>query len=409
MSELVFVELDKALASDIERLIECAPNPYSCAENQAWWLAAEVYHLLASRNSPSETLMRLIDGANGACTLPAIHMRSHVAEPAGSFVQPSPERGFDYGNSEADRLKRHFHTEWLCWIVSTLLNHEIAVHPSEHGGGQRFHLVSPVPSVDDPLRDVGASTGGGEFQQHADATIHHGLLTREEVEARLSALGTSIEIVAFRLGRSPQSIVEQMLCGRYLRVDATLLGNVIAGTTRTHVGTPRQLQAHLRKRGFAIEQFRRLACMPIAHIAGPADGNISNFVGTVAPPLHLDDEGNIVGTRINTAGGRMRYVGPDPMDDALFERFVHAVRAMPVHRILLRPGDVLFLPNDHFAGQRNVTHGRGRLSDDEYEIDVGGGVVTRRTHVRQYAQSRSRNGNKSFLESTGLRWTANGI
>lgn len=149
--------------------------------------------------------------------------------------------------------------------------------------------------------------------------------------------------------------------------------------------------------------------MPVAHMAGPADGDISNYVGAVAPPIHLDEQGTVIGTRINTARGRMRYVGPDPMGDALFRVFVDAVRTMPVHRVLLRAGDVLFLPNDHFAGQRNVTHGRGRLSDDEYRIDVGGGVFTRRTHVRQYAQSRLRNGSTSFLESTRLNRTAHGI
>ena len=41
-------------------------------------------------------------------------------------------------------------------------NYDALIHPSEHAGKNRFHLISPLNN-DEVLRNVGASTGGRTF------------------------------------------------------------------------------------------------------------------------------------------------------------------------------------------------------------------------------------------------------
>ena len=45
---------------------------------------------------------------------------------------------------------------------ATLFNYDALIHPSEHAGKNRFHLISPLNN-DEVLRNVGASAGGGNF------------------------------------------------------------------------------------------------------------------------------------------------------------------------------------------------------------------------------------------------------
>jgi hypothetical protein len=95
----------------------------------------------------------------------------------------------------------------------------------------------------------------------------------------------------------------------------------------------------------------------------------------------------------------MIYVGRNPEHARLFERFIDLVRSVPVSAVLMQPGDYLFLPNAYFYVNSNVTHGRGQLSDTEYNIPIANGKVGRRIHCRQYAVSRSRSGLPSFLST----------
>lgn len=49
--------------------------------------------------------------------------------------------------------------------------------------------------------------------------------------------------------------------------------------TQTHIGTPKLLQKHLEENFFSKDDILAISKMPIAHIAGMADGEISGFVG----------------------------------------------------------------------------------------------------------------------------------
>ncbi len=281
--------------------------------------------------------------------------------------------------------------------MSILLNHGVAIHPSEHGGKNRFHLISPIPAADKELRDVGASTGGGKFPQHSDAIVYHEMTNVDAVDATLAALGADVATVAKILNRSAAKVYDEVLCKKFLCVDMTVLGGVLNLNTRTHVGLPETLDAHPRANAITIEEIAVLAGMPVARLTGPAGDEISGFVGNIRPPLYLGADQGIVGSCINSAPGRMIYVGKSEAGQKIFNRFIELVRTVPVCEVLLLPGDYLFLPNAFFAGNSNVTHGRGKLTDSEYHIPIADGRYGRRLHCRQYAASRNRALKKPFL------------
>ena len=258
-------------------------------------------------------------------------------------------------------------------------------------------MISPIPKDDDRLRNIGASTGGGQFYQHSDATVFNDFRTQGNFKQKLSKLGTTVEIVADRLSKTPSQVLEEALCDKYVRVDATILSGILNLSTTTHVGTSTQLQAHLTENGFSKDQICTLSRIPVAHIAGPADGQISGFVGEIAGPVVLDKHNNIIGTRVNGAEGRMVYVGDNELEEKLFEEFLFLLRTMPVHEILLDSTKLLFMPNAFYLNQSNVTHGRGKLDQSEYNIKIGGVAAYRRMHCRQYAKSRSRDNKEGFM------------
>ena len=76
---------------------------------------------------------------------------------------------------------------------ATLFNYDALIHPSEHAGKNRFHLISPLNN-DEVLRNVGASTGGGNFYQHNDATVYTGMKDQSDIEARLNTFNTNLKL-----------------------------------------------------------------------------------------------------------------------------------------------------------------------------------------------------------------------
>lgn len=137
--------------------------------------------------------------------------------------------------------------------------------------------------------------------------------------------------------------------------------------------------------------------MPIAHIAGPADGEISGYVGEINRIIDVDGNGNILSTCLNGADNRLIYVGDSEEDQMLFERFLALLRTVPTYQFLLTSSDLLFIPNTSYGKQTNVTHGRGRLADDEYSIPIGENRFGRRMHCRQYVSSRTRDQKASYF------------
>ena len=109
---------------------------------------------------------------------------------------------------------------------ATLFNYDALIHPSEHAGKNRFHLISPLNN-DEVLRNVGASTGGGNFYQHNDATVYTDMKDQSDIEARLKTFNTNLEIVSNRLNKSVERIVSEITCGKFTRVDALLLKGVL--------------------------------------------------------------------------------------------------------------------------------------------------------------------------------------
>ncbi len=398
-TDIAVIYVDDGIRNAIENYIGTlnGRNPYVSSQQDVEEAAHSIWTILASGRSSTEELCDFIATANTAGNVPPVLIKNFAREPSRSWVMPDDERGFDYANNEKDRMKKYFFTEWASWIVATLLNHENTVHPSEHGGGNRFHLVSPISSDGGRLRDVGASTGGGKFYQHSDATVFNDFPDENAFLERLALLDTDIDRLESALGRPRGDIVAQVLCRKYVRVDATMLAGIYNKDTMTHIITPMALQHFLAGRGYDDTALRRLAGMPVAQIAGPADGDISGFIGTVTPPLQLDPSGAIFGTCINLAEGRMKYVGKSDEDEALFERFVYDARQAPVTEILIEQSDALFFPNAAYGTQQNVTHGRGALKDSDYRIEVEPDVFVRRAHCRQYLVSRFREGKPAFI------------
>ncbi|MCV2884443.1 hypothetical protein OE749_07030 [Aestuariibacter sp. AA17] len=375
-------------------------NPYLCGNEVIVGFALHALNFLKkirkdkSSSDPVNTLLRLISESHTNGDLPVIYFTNTPEEPRDKILDFNEERGFNYALNKYDRLKESFLSEWTSWLISTLLNHDDVVHPSEHGGGNRFHLISPK---EEKLRKVGASTGGGRFFQHSDGTVYTELDSEDALKAKLDELNTDIDTVANRLSKSPEDVVSEVLSGKYTRVDATILKGILNLKTKTYISTPTLLQRSLVKDGFSNEELKRLSNMPIAHIAGPADGEISGFVGEINYPIYLDSDSNIIGTCTNASEGRMKYVGSDVQDAELFEKFLATLRKMEVIEFFLKPGDLLFIPNSCYQNQPNATHGRGELDDGEYKIPVGKGRYSRRMHCRQYASSRRRSALPSLL------------
>lgn len=385
------------IATDLSR-----ENPYTCDSGITRELAYDMWNSLRDHSDDADIagLTDIIKAANEpGGGLPPFALRNGPQDPREQLLDPDNRTGYAYGTNADDRQKIGFVTEWFCWCMTILLNHDAVIHPSEHGGNNRFHLISPIPFAEKELRDIGASTGGGKFPQHSDATVYHEIQDADALVSTLSQMGTDVETVAKILDRKVVEVSEQILCEKFLRVDMTVLGGVLNLSTRTHVGLPDALEAHLRANGMTGDDIVALARMPVAHLAGPADGEISGFVGNICPPLYLDKAEQIIGSCINGAPGRMVYVGKNDNDQQIFERFIGLVQTAPVTEVLLLSGDYLFLPNAFFAGNSNVTHGRSKLTDSEYRIPIGDDRFGRRLHCRQYAASRARARQQPFLET----------
>ena len=52
-------------------------------------------------------------------------------------------RGFNYGEDEHDRMKNIFMQNGSHGFCHTF-NYDALIHPSEHAGKNRFHLISPL-------------------------------------------------------------------------------------------------------------------------------------------------------------------------------------------------------------------------------------------------------------------------
>lgn len=359
-------------------------NPYDCKQVHAESLSRFIYETLKSAaDEEAQKLYRLIELIQGSSLLPVppVHIKNFAGEPFRTLLPPRNPRGFDYSSNPYDRMKRYFYTEWVSWAVALLFRYTNIIHPSEHGGKNRFHMVSPISDVDH--RSLSASTGGGEFLQHNDATVYTSIETLDELETHLQHLGTSIPKSAQVLGLSEDEFVSQVLCGRYSRVDATMLTGIVNKNTKTLITTPRMLQTYLTKQSFHKEDLQALAKIPIAHIAGPADGEISGYVGNITPPVLLNESGDIVGTCINLAPRRMVYVGDNEKEKALFDKFCGYVRDSPNIEVLIEASDILLFPNLAFGEQSNVTHGREKIATESYNVEVDG-VTLRRSLCRQY-------------------------
>ncbi|WP_230202496.1 hypothetical protein [Paenibacillus ihumii] len=377
-------------------------NPYTCDETKVYSFAESmVYELLEhaskGRDPHAEKLIMMIKRANSGDNIPPLFIRNTPFDPLNSLLPAENRTGFNYGGNENDRMKQFFYAEWISWLFAALFNHESVLHPSEHGGNNRFHFITPVSFEDEKLRDTGASTGGGEFYQHSDATVYTELENEEDIQIRLAKFNSSLSVVSERLKRPVAQIVSEMTSRKFTRVDALLLKGILNKSTKTHIGTPKLLQEHLESNGFSKEQMWALSKMPIAHIAGPADGEISGYVGEINQIISVDDNGDILSTCLNGAESRMIYVGSSEEDERLFDTFLGLLRTMPTYHFLLTSSDLLFIPNSSYGKQTNVTHGRGRLTDDEYRIPIGENKFGRRMHCRQYVSSRARDHKASYF------------
>ncbi|MDD9885391.1 MAG: hypothetical protein OXU62_12830 [Gammaproteobacteria bacterium] len=378
-------------------------NPYTCDVSTAHRFARKFWEFLTTfyRNVPStkhglRELIKIILLSNTKGNIPAIFLQNIPTEPADSFLVPGKTRGFDYAHNPFDRMKKYYYSEWCSWLIACVLNHDATIHPSEHGGNNRFHLISPIPGADKKLRNIGASTGGGKFFQHSDATVFTDLSTIEDIRERLYHCNTTIESVCVATNKPVDQIVAEITCRKFARVDATLLKGVLNLNTKTNIATPRMLQKSLQDDGFSKRDLVRLSRMPIAHIAGPADGAISGYIGEIAPPIIFDGK-RLIGTCINSAETRMVYVGESSDDANLFSKFITNVRNMDTISFLLTGTDLLFIPNACYLDQTNYTHGRERLGGNEYNIPIAGGQFSRRMHCRLYAKSFRRDNEASIL------------
>ncbi|MFC4075316.1 hypothetical protein [Salinithrix halophila] len=402
--EILEIMLSEYVSNQINRIIESElkeHNPYFCDESVVFSFAQTVFTCLEDYSKrhqcpDTEKLITIIKEAHSGGNIPPLFIRNTPCDPVETLLPAENRKGFDYGESEHDRMKLYFYSEWVTWLFATLLNHDALVHPSEHGGKNRFHLISPVNNHEN-LRNVGASTGGGNFYQHNDATVHTEVKNQSDVEERLKAFKTDLNTTSRRLNKPVETIISEITCGKFTRVDALLLKGILNLQTETHIGTPRLLQKHLEENSFNKDDILSLSQMPIAHIAGMADGKISGYVGEINRIINLDKDGTIIATCLNGAENRLIYVGKSDRDQLVFERFLELLRTMPTYKVLLTSKDLLFIPNSSYGKQTNASHGRGRLTKDEYKIPIGKNKYSRRMICRQYVSSRMRDNKESRL------------
>lgn len=388
-----------ALPDDAKaKILECihsfqsVHNPYCATARQATFLASEIHSLLRNHQKCRDVakLMRVIQDAKTAQATPSLLIRNGASDSLDTLRPPTACRGYAYGSNSGDRLKAGFVSEWFSWAIAELLNYTNRAHPSEHGGNNRFNIVSPIPRGDTRLRESAASIGGGGFPLHNDSTVYSGIRSRNELNSRLDEFNLDLEMVAKKVQRRKLDVVDQITCDRYLRVDALSLACVINGRTRTHVATLGQIYKSAVSKGLLRQDFETLSRIPVAHIAGPADGDISGFIGNISPPVVLNGNGNLVGTLLNSAAERMVCLSSSASDNVLFARFIDAVVSTERHEIAMRPGDLLFIPNAPRLTSGNALHGRERIADDDYDlVSHGAPKGTRRCSVRQYLQIKS--------------------
>ncbi len=77
------------------------------------------------------------------------------------------------------------------------------------------------------LRNVGASTGGGNFYQHNDATVYTDMKDQLHIEERLKSFNTNLDIVSNRLNKSVELIVSEITCSNVYEVDALFIKEVL--------------------------------------------------------------------------------------------------------------------------------------------------------------------------------------
>lgn len=390
-------------------------NPYFCDKEIAYDLASSFLDSLIDdyrifKNNNSKKLLDAIENANYYKNIKPIYIKNGIEEPRNSLIPPCANRGYDYGINSHDRMKEFFYSEWWNWVLGILLNHDNVAHPSEHKGN-RFHAISPIPKRDKELKNVSSSSGGGEFPVHNDATAYNGFSNKEEFLKRLRELNSNIEIMSQELAINQKDIYEQVLCKKYVRTDALLLVCVVNNYTNSFLAFPDELEQHLESLNFSTEDIICLSKMPVAHFAGPADGVVSNFVANVEPPIKLDKNNHIISTFINASINRMKYVGNSKDEKYLFERFYQALQNIPKHKILLKSGEALFIPNLTFDQHKNVMHGRDKIDKRDYAISIISDIKIenlRRFHIREYMMYRAKDNKKCFLEKNykGTKWNS---
>jgi hypothetical protein len=395
-----------------KKIQEISENPYFCDKKIAYDLASTFLDKIVddyyiNNNDNSRKLLDVIKNANYFNNLKPVYILNGIEEPANTLIAPCENRGYNYGVNPSDRMKAFFYSEWWNWILGILFNHDNVTHPSEHDGN-RFHAVSPLPKRDKELKSVSSSSGGGEFPVHNDATAYNDFKDKEDFINQLDELKTNINTMSQQLSIKKEHIFEQVLCKKYVRTDALLLVCVINKHTHTFLAFPDELEQYLKSLNFSIEDIMCLSKMPIAHFAGPVDGVVSNFIANVEPPIKLDKNNHIVSTFINASVDRMKYVGNSKDEKYLFERFYQALQNMPKHKILLRSGEALFIPNLTFNQYKNVMHGRDKIDERDYNISMNNGKIEnlRRFHVREYMTYRAKDNKKCFLEKNykGNKW-----
>ncbi|MCQ6337685.1 MULTISPECIES: hypothetical protein [Bacillus cereus group] len=404
ITEIEEISIPNVLKDKMKNLIDHelkTHNPYTCEQEIAAsfsreWLNCLIDYSKKTSNSDMKKLLHMIKVANCGGNVPPTLIKNIPCDPMETLLPGENRKGFNYGEDEHDRMKKYFYAEWVTWLFATLFNYDALIHPSEHAGKNRFHLISPLNN-DEVLRNVGASTGGGNFYQHNDATVYTDMKDQSDIEARLKTFNTNLEIVSNRLNKSVKRIVSEITCGKFTRVDALLLKGVLNLKTQTHIGTPKLLQKHLEENHFSKDDILAISKMPIAHIAGMADGEISGFVGEINQIIFLDDNGDIIATCLNGAENRLIYVGESEEEKLKFDMFLELLRTTPTYKVPLTSEDLLIIPNSYYGKQTNVTHGRERLSEEEYKIPIGDNKYGRRIVCRQYVSSRLRDQKESYF------------
>jgi len=376
-------------------------NPYFCDidivhKTASFLLDIMIEDYITTSNKEIKNILIAINNANFNNLVTPIYITNGITEPKGTLISPDYNRGYDYGNNKNDRMKQYFYSEWWNWSMSVLLNYDNIEHPSEHDGN-RFHAISPIPKEDVRLGNISSSSGGGSFPVHNDATAYNNFLNKEDFLNNLFRLDTNIEILSQKLNIKKDLIFQQVLCKQYVRADVLTLVGIINNRTHSSLAFPNELEDYLYSLDFTKNDIILLSKMPIAHFAGPADGLVSNYVANVKPPIDIDNNNNIISTFINAADNRMKYVGKLQNEEKIFKSFYKALKTMPQHKILLKSGDLLFIPNLAFEGQNNVMHSRDKIHENDYNIKLDGyNKSFRRYHLREYMSSRNRDNKKCF-------------